>query len=338
MVLADAFETMGKCRYIVSMVASKQQLFLQPVTNAHTHLELTDMDYLCPKEPEQLNVWMKKIVTHSKQRTYEETNVAIQRGINLLKKNGTTHVGDVTATWQSVKPLQDSGLYGIVFLEVHGRIKNVALRQLERAKTTILSSQKEDESKITLGLSMHAPYSCHAELLRQGALWCKNNNVPLCIHVGESKEEHKWIKYSKVAAYTERNHLANKFTGLLSILVPAMKPIKYLDSLGVLSAKPYLVHCVNIDNEEIQLIADYDCTVVHCPRSNERLSSGRMKLREFVLANINVLLGTDSLTSSPDIDIQNEAAFAKKIHKGFVDEAVISGMVSKPLNLSKADK
>jgi len=299
------------------------------VTNAHTHLELTDMSCLYPDKPEPLNVWMKKVITHVNKQTYEKVNTAIQRGIDILKENGTTHICDVTATWQSVKLLQKSGLQGIVFLEVRGRIKKTALKQLERAKEFIALSQKQNKSPITLGLSLHAPYSCHADLLKNGAVWSKKNNIPLCLHVAESPVEYKWIKYSRVATYTEQNRFLKKAGGLLSTFIPAVKPVCYLESLGVLSAMPYMIHCVNICDEEIKLIADRGCTVIHCPRSNEILLSGRMKLEKLISANINVLLGTDSLASSPDLNIQNEAEFAKKLHRGFVDEALISAMINK---------
>ena len=274
---------------------------------------------------------MKKIVAGVNKQTYGKTNIAIQHGIDLLKKNGTTHICDVTATWQSVKPLQESGLKGVVFLEVRGRIKKTALKQLERAKEFISLYQKQNKSPITLGLSLHAPYSCHSDLLRKGAAWSKENNIPLCIHVAESPMEHRWIKYSKVAAHTEKNRFLNKTARLLSMFIPDVKPVFYLESLDVLSAKPYMIHCVNICDEEIKLIADHGCPVIHCPRSNYILLSGRMKLEKFISADINVYLGTDSLASSPDLNIKNEAEFAKNLHRGYVDEALIVAMAHKTI-------
>ena len=113
---------------------------------------------------------------------------------------------------------------------------------------------------------------------------------------------------------------------------PGTRPIPYLDSLGVLDARPILVHAVDVTDEEIDLIARKGCTVVHCPRSNERLSNGRMPLEKYLQAGVTVRLGTDSLASSPDLDIRNEAAFAKELHQGKVDPALIDRLIRQPLH------
>jgi cytosine/adenosine deaminase-related metal-dependent hydrolase len=107
---------------------------------------------------------------------------------------------------------------------------------------------------------------------------------------------------------------------------PGLSPITYLAALGVLEARPLLVHAVQVNDEEIAAIARARCTVVHCPRSNTLLSCGRMRLEAFLSAGIPVYLGTDSRVSSPDLDVRAEAAEAKKMHAGKVDIGRIDKM------------
>jgi 5-methylthioadenosine/S-adenosylhomocysteine deaminase len=67
-----------------------------------------------------------------------------------------------------------------------------------------------------------------------------------------------------------------------------------------------LVHCVHVDNEDIDIIKKANARIIICPRSNIRLKAGIPPLMEFLEAGINVSIGTDSLASSPDLSILEE--------------------------------
>ena len=53
-----------------------------------------------------------------------------------------------------------------------------------------------------------------------------------------------------------------------------------------------------------------------------------MPLEKFQAAGVPVLLGTDSLASSPSLDIRDEVAAAKEIHRGFVAPERIESLAS----------
>jgi cytosine/adenosine deaminase-related metal-dependent hydrolase len=67
---------------------------MAPITNAHTHLELTDLVHLCPAEPMPFVRWMSRLVWHLQRRSPAQIGAAIAQGIAELKACGTTHVGD----------------------------------------------------------------------------------------------------------------------------------------------------------------------------------------------------------------------------------------------------
>jgi cytosine/adenosine deaminase-related metal-dependent hydrolase len=108
-----------------------------PVTNAHTHLELTSLSFLYSEGPGNLRPWMNSVYRHMNQLTNEQVLAAIQQGINELLSIGTTHVVDISTRWLSFEPLLKSGLQGVVCLEVRGLEKERALKKLEEAKTRI---------------------------------------------------------------------------------------------------------------------------------------------------------------------------------------------------------
>jgi len=299
-----------------------------PVTNAHTHLELTDLSHLCPPESVAFKSWMGQVEWHLQHQSQRQVQVSIDHGIRELEACGTTHVGDISATGESIEPLLRSGLQGIVYLEVRGLRRRRALQKLAKAKTAIQKARKHPNyGPMQMGLSLHAPYSCHPDLLQAGAAWCWDEGVPLCMHVAESPGETGLIRRARVLSGSNFVKVLEKLLGLWSWFVPVQRPIPYIASLGVLCARPLIVHAIHVTDMEIRTIADAGCAVVHCPRSNVRLSCGRMPLERFLSAGVPVYLGTDSRASSPNLDVRAEARFAQSLHSAAVDPEKVAELV-----------
>ena len=265
---------------------------MSPLTNAHTHLELTDLAYLCPKQPASFVKWLSRLALRQGRRSPSQIQAAIAQGIAELQACGTTHVGDISHTWLSVAPLLESGLRGIVYLEVLGNQPKKALTRLNQAQQTIDQVRRRaDYGPMQIGLSLHAPYSCHADLLRAGARWCQAEGVSLCIHAAESPAETELLLTGQLAELPWPVTWLAKQINLLPKQTPGLRPIQYLADLGVLAARPLLVHMVQVTSEDVGLVAEAGCSVVHCPRSNERLSCGRMPLEKISLGGGQGLSG-----------------------------------------------
>ena len=73
-----------------------------------------------------------------------------------------------------------------------------------------------------------------------------------------------------------------------------MRPIQYYDSLGVLGPKMLLSQCVQVDAEEIRLLALRGARVSHQPLSNCEVGGGIAPIPELLDAGIPVGLGSDS--------------------------------------------
>jgi cytosine/adenosine deaminase-related metal-dependent hydrolase len=275
--------------------------------------------------------WLGRLVWNLRQRSESEIRASIARGIAELKAGGATHVGDITNTWLSVEPLLTSGLQGIVYLEVLGHRRARVLARLEQAKVEIQRARLHPNyGPMQVGLSIHAPYSCHPDLLQAGAAWCRAAGIPLCIHAAESPAETELLLTGQISNLNRFKNWLAKMLYILPRSVPRLRPMPYLAKLGVLDARPLLVHAVQVNDEDIRLIAETGCAVVHCPRSNQRLSCGRMPLERYLAAGVPVYLGTDSRASSPDLDVRAEAVFARRLHAGLVDARLIEALIHQP--------
>ena len=302
--------------------------FLGMIVNSHTHLELGWLHYLCPQEHGlAFPRWMEKLVKRiSKAR---EAGVrdrlmarSITEGIATLKAAGTTHVGDITQSGLSIEPLFDSGLSGIVYIEVLGMVREVGMFMVERA-IQFVEEFRPKETTLRIGITAHAPYSTHPDVFRTTASYCAANDVPLCVHIAESSAEVTYLQNGSGALYD-----MNKKFGLTDHFTPPhTTPVQYLADLGVLRAKPQLVHVVHATDAELDLIAHSGSKIAHCPRSNQRLQCGRFPLEKALARNIPVAFGTDSLASSPSLDVSDELTFAKQLHQNYVSPEILEGLL-----------
>jgi 5-methylthioadenosine/S-adenosylhomocysteine deaminase len=124
--------------------------------------------------------------------------------------------------------------------------------------------------------------------------------APFFIHVAETKEEvaNTREKYGKT-------------------------PVGLLHDLGILDRQTICVHCVWLNEDDIQLLAGTGAAVSSCPESNMKLASGIAPVEAMMAAGIRVGLGTDGCASNNDLDLFGEMAFCAKLHKGVMADPTV---------------
>jgi aminodeoxyfutalosine deaminase len=289
----------------------------RPIVNAHTHLELGWLKAGLPDlTGSDFVPWMRSTIYEPFQRLetgWEKTFLeSINAGIKDLIASGVTTVGDISETGFSIQPLLNAGLGGVVYIEILGDDASKAEQRFHRMENIIKLWKPRLKGNLRIGIAPHTPYSLSRELWAKVLDFAKAEDLPLCVHVAESSAETEYLQEGtgalKDVYYPER------------IFEPPRKsPLAYLEELGALALKPLLIHTVQVSDEDIALIKKYGCTVVHCPRSNLRLRCGRMPLEKFLAAEIPVLIGTDSLASSPSLNIFEEMEVAHALHYGKID-------------------
>jgi cytosine/adenosine deaminase-related metal-dependent hydrolase len=87
---------------------------------------------------------------------------------------------------------------------------------------------------------------------------------------------------------------------------PGTTGIRLLAEAGLLDSNVVAAHCVEVDEEEIALLAEHDVAVAHCPRSNGILGCGVAPLTALREAGLRVCIATDSPASTPSFDMFDE--------------------------------
>jgi anti-anti-sigma factor len=304
------------------------------VTNAHTHLELGFMNDRCPGvEGAPYVAWIKGLTQHmwatrqgDWKAVYEQS---ARKGIQQLIDAGTTMVGEISSAGLSIAPLLESGLQGVVYVEVSGADPARAEERAAWAINIIETWRPHERNGMRVGLGIHAPFSTHPDLWKRLVKYARKEALPVSIHVAESPSEHEYLTQGTGAFaegfYDELN--------LPPIPVPRKTPVAYLEDLGALELKPMLAHAIQVSDDDIRRIKASGAQVAHCPRSNLRLRCGRMPLEKYLEQGVPVYLGTDSLSSSPSLDIFDELEVATALHHGKVQPEMIERLVHHPLSV-----
>lgn len=146
--------------------------------------------------------------------------------------------------------------------------------------------------RIRTAIMPHAVYTTSPELLRRAYATAQRHNVPFMLHCAETAQE-------SVDCLARFGH----------------RPPAYLDSLGCLSDRTTLFHGVDLQPEEIALVASRGAAVVHCPQSNMKLASGVAPAAALLQAGVTLGLGTDGAASNNALNMFREMTVAALLAK-----------------------
>lgn len=260
--------------------------------NAHVHLEL---DRPAVPGGEGLPTWVRALRTRGYPPGDGVDNALEARGF------GTALVCDVSNGGHTAPALRAAGLAGIVQHEVLGLGRSTLA-----ARVAAAARPSRVEGEVTVRPSPHATYSTHADLIRVAA---RPDQVPATIHVGEDPAERRFL-----------THGDGPFAELLDgfgidwrpFEAPGCGPVEWLDRLGVLGPDLLLVHGVDLDDADRARIAARGAAVCLCPRSNLHVGGRLPDVPALVRAGIPLAVGTDSLGSTPDLDVLAEVALLRE--------------------------
>lgn len=281
------------------------------LVNVHTHLELTVMRSFL--EGLDFISWIRTLTMFRGRLNSEQIKASAIWGAYEAAQSGITTVADTGATAATLDGLMAQGLRGIFYQEVFGPDESQAEQNVAELQKRVeqLSNQvaKSGTKQITIGVSPHAPYSVAAKLFRLTANYALKESLPIAIHAAESQIEVDLVQNGQ-----------GPFAEMLAKRNIPFSPanssvLNYLAKLGVLAARPLIIHAIQVTEEDLRLITDHDVKIAHCIKSNGKFGHGRMPLAEMLKMGIKVGLGTDSVASNNICDLFDEARVAVFVHQ-----------------------
>ncbi len=292
-----------------------EAVILPGLINVHSHLELTI--FRGRLEEPTFPQWIGELVRLKAESLNDDDLLASARlGCVEAIRAGVTTLTDTSSDAAPLAALIESGQRGVIFQECFGPRDEQAegslaelQSRLEAYGERLVKAGGEAQSRIRLGLSPHAPYSVSARLYERAARFALDHKLDVAIHAAESADEATLLRDGGGAFGNTLRRRGIHFDP------PRCSTIKYFNQLGVMQTSPLLIHCVTVDEEDIDLIARHKARVAHCPKSNAKLGHGVAPLKELQDAGVRVGLGTDSVGSNNTLDLIEEARFCSLLHR-----------------------
>ncbi|MFL7839314.1 MAG: amidohydrolase family protein [Candidatus Promineifilaceae bacterium] len=254
--------------------------------NAHTHLSQTFMRGLA--EGRRLLTWLKELVWPLQEAlTPDDMRLATLLGLVENLHGGVTQVVDhhkVTTTYAHTDVVCETalttGLKVVIaraWTDVGANAEPVEdiLEDLDR-----LLHRWQGNQRLQIANGPLALWRCSADTLRRTHEIAQSYNTFTHFHVAENKDELQ-----------------------MSLQETGRRPVSWLNEIGVLGSDTQLVHAVWVDNQEIDLLAEKEAPVIHCPVSNAVLGSGIAPLAAMLDKGVPVRLGTDGPASNDTQDL-----------------------------------
>ena len=291
-------------------LADEEQLgdvaLMPGLVNAHTHLELSYLHDEVPPASEFVT-WIRNVMAARRQRPdprAADIVDAIDRAIVESRASGTAVVGDVSNTLVTFEPLARSALAAIVFYELI-RFNAPDPRALVDAATAEIEALAPTEW-VRASLAAHAPYSVAPLVLRAIREAVDRDALrPCSVHLCESAEETEFLR---TGLGSWRRLLEDVGAWDPAWTPPGVSPVQFLDETGFLGANVLAVHGVQMTLDDLGRLKARGTTLVTCPRSNGHTGAGAPPIQDFYDAGVRVAIGTDSLASSPDLNVFAELA------------------------------
>ena len=277
---------------------------LPGLVNTHTHLELT---HLTGKNTErEFAGWIRGLRVLKDATSSDEFSRSAEQGVRDAWAAGVTCVADTGSTGAPLEALARLGGRGIYYQEVFGPDPARCAASMEELRRALDRLSPLASSLRSLGVSPHAPYTVSEALYRSVAELARSEGWPVAMHLAESPAETEFVREGS-GPFAD----ALRARGI-HVTAHHCSPVQYLVRLGVLQrATGWLcIHCVQVDERDIEMLRHAGVGLAHCPRSNRAHGHGTAPLAAFRRAGLRVGLGTDSVVSVGDSSLLAEAAAA----------------------------
>jgi 5-methylthioadenosine/S-adenosylhomocysteine deaminase len=269
------------------VIRARGMALMPGLLNGHTHFSQTFMRGLAGGRP--LLSWLKELIWPLQSAlTVDDLHLAALLGLVENMRCGVTYVVNhhkVTSsrahTETVLSAIASSGMRATLARAWSDRGANAENPDAIAAELKEGFEQYANTHPfIRYASGPLTPWRCSAKMLQKTHQLARDFDSVTHIHVSETQDEVK-----------------------MTLQETGMRPVAWLDHLGVLDEHIQVVHAVWTDVQELDLLAQRKSTVVHCPVSNAVMGSGIAPISEMLARRIPLYLGTDGPASNDTQDL-----------------------------------
>ncbi len=162
------------------------------------------------------------------------------------------------------------GLRGVLSFEATERVSAENADLGLKENTAFIDACRAEPSLVSGMMCFHTTFTCSADYIQRASVLAAERDAQVHMHLAEGvyEPEHCLAEYGA-------------------------RTVVYYDRLGVLGDHVLASQCVQIDAEEIAILANRGVHVSHQPLSNCEVGGGLAPVPEMLAAGVNVALGTD---------------------------------------------
>ena len=276
------------------------KLLMPGLVNAHSHAAMSLLRGLADDLP--LMQWLNDHIWPAESRFVDRA--FIEDGVRLavaeMLRSGTTCFNDMyffpDVMARTCQQMGMRAMAGLIVLDFPTQWAQNADDYLNKAFG--VNDEIKEYPLISAAFAPHAPYTVSDAPLERVATLANELDLPVHMHVHETRHE---------VDEAVRNG--------------GQRPLERLDRLGLLNPNLVAVHMTELNELEIERLAETGVKVVHCPESNLKLASGFCPVARLQQAGVCVALGTDGAASNNDLDLFGELRTAALLAKGVSGDA-----------------
>ena len=274
------------------VIDGTDKLVIPGLVNCHTHSYMSFMRNVA--DDLSFMDWLFGTIDPIEQQmTDEDTYWGANLAIIEMMKSGTTCFNDMQMNiHQTTRAVKESGMRAVICRGLVGSGNDEAGQSRLRQAYEERDAAK-DCDRLTFKLGPHTPYTCDDEFLKIVAAEAKKENMGIHVHLSESESEISQIQ--------------EKY---------GCTPIALAEKCGIFDVPAIAAHCVQVTDEDIQILKRKNVSVVTNPASNMKLGNGFAPIAKMLDAGVNVCLGTDGAASNNCLNMFHELSLLTLIHKG----------------------
>ncbi len=270
------------------------RLIMPGFVNAHHHLYSTFAKGLSPHDPPPYTfveilerMWWPLDRALGEEDIYYSALVPL---IDCVKKGATTIIDhhesqdcQMGSLDQLARAAREIGIRSSFCLGISDRYGKggEGIEENVRFIKTVQASSRRERELVTGMFGLHAAFTVNDDTLEKATSAAAELGVGFHFHAAEaaSDEEAGLEKYG-------------------------MRVIERLHRKGALGPKSLAIHCVHIDEQEMDLLKETGTAAVHNPESNMNNAVGVAPVLKMMGKGIEVGLGTDAMTSNMCKEVQ----------------------------------